>query len=108
MLHATPTYVKQYMERRTRANSGELRRGAVRLTGAIIGRSPGRTSGKGITSQAKVCEMNIRSLGRVVVAIALVVGLSHASAHAQQELASVEQLKTEAFKALRGGNFDRT
>src|SRR5688572_17605219 len=53
---------------------------------------------------------SLRSLGRVnlVLALVLFAGLSGGLAHAQQELASVEQLKVEAFKALRGGQFDRT
>src|SRR4051812_22633082 len=35
-------------------------------------------------------------------------GFLRADTPANTEVASVEQLKTEAFKALRGGDFDRT
>src|SRR5688572_18678877 len=52
-------------------------------------------------------QMNIRRCFSTVVAVLIVLGLT-GRLPAQQQVASVEQLKTEAFKALRGGQFDRT
>jgi carboxyl-terminal processing protease len=50
-------------------------------------------------------------LGTSLSALILFVGLVHADTPVKpdnQQLVSVDQLKSEAFKALRGGDFDRT
>src|SRR5579862_9726457 len=47
-------------------------------------------------------------LAALLTVIVLTTSFLRADTPANQEVASVQQLKTEAFKALRGGDFDRT
>lgn len=49
-----------------------------------------------------------KPLIRWIAVVALVLAPLSALAQADQEVAAVEQLKVEAFRALRGGQFDRT
>src|SRR6266550_4092285 len=57
-----------------------------------------------------------KKLGRWVLGLAVAAAtagtalplLVHADAPVQQQLATVDQLKAEAFKALKAGQFDRT
>ena len=48
------------------------------------------------------------ALGLAVAGVVVVWSVSEPPARGDQQVASVENLKSEAFKAIRGGDFDRS